>query len=87
MSSKTISENAQKTIYNYLTHSMNSKNSNISESYNCYSRFDYIYDTNFFTQHLETFSCLAFLSDGTKILPPKKITLFPYFKSKNQTES
>ena len=40
---------------------------------------DFVYDTNFFTQKLKTFSCLAFLSDGTQILPPCKVDLFPSF--------
>ena len=43
--------------------------------------FDYIYDYNFFTQQLETFSCLSFLSNGNTILPPCKLNLFPYFRS------
>ena len=78
--SKTISENAKETNFNYLFNRFHSKNSNLSESFNSYFQTDYIYDTNFFTQHLETFSCLSFLSDGNKILPPQKIKLFPYFK-------
>ena len=40
-----------------------------------------IYDTNFFTQKLENFTCLSFLSDGNKILTPQKIKLFPYLKN------
>ena len=40
---------------------------------------DFIYDYNFFTQNLETFSCLAFLSDGFKILKPQKLKMLPYF--------
>lgn len=78
-SSRTISENAKKTTYNPLTKTFNSKDSNISESINNYSQFDYIYDTNFFTQQLETFSALSFLSDGSKIITPKKIIMFPFF--------
>lgn len=78
--SKTISENAKETNFNYLFNQFHSKNSNLSESFNSYFQNDYIYDTNFFTQNLETFSCLSFLSDGTKILPPKKLNLIPYFK-------
>lgn len=78
--SKTISENAKETHFNYLLRRFHSKNSNLSESYNTYFQTDYMYDTNFFTRHLETFSCLSFLSDGTKILPPQKINLIPYFK-------
>jgi hypothetical protein len=46
-----------------------------------YLQYDYIYDTNFFTQSLETFSCLSFLSDGNKILKPEQLFLIPYFKN------
>lgn len=78
--SKTISENAKETRYSYLTNTLNSCNSNISESYNTYSQNDFIFDTNYFSQELETFSALTFLSDGYKILPPTKLKLIPYFK-------
>ena len=80
-SSKTISENSQKASYNYLVNSFNARDSSISESINTYSQFDYIYDTNYFTQNLETFSALCFISNGSNILPPCKINLIPYFKS------
>ena len=87
--SKNISENAGETSYNYFTNSLESKKSNISESISTQIHTDFIYDTNFFTQNLKTFSCLAFLSDGTKILPPCKVDLFPAFldTSDNQTTS
>lgn len=78
--SKTISENAKETNFNYITNSFTSSNSNISESYNSYYQTDYIYDTNFFTRNLETFSALSFLSDGYSIFEPKKIKMIPYFK-------
>lgn len=78
--SKSISENAKETHYSYFSNSLNSKASNLSESINESVQNDYIYDTNFFTQELETFSCLSFLSDGYKILKPMKLKLFPYFK-------
>ncbi len=77
--SKNISENAKDTKYNYITRSMKSIDSNISESINIYTQNEYVYDTNFFTQKLETFNALAFLSDGNKILKPRKIKMFPYF--------
>ena len=77
--SKSISENAQETNFNYLTNSLNSKNSSVSESISTYINSDYIYDTNFFTRELETFSCLSFISDGDKILPPEKLKMRPYF--------
>ncbi len=78
--SKSISENAKETHYSYFTKSLNSKDSNLSESINEYVQSDYIYDTNFFTTGLETFSCLSFLSDGYKILKPMKLKLIPYFR-------
>lgn len=77
--SKSISENAKETYYSYFTNSLNSKDSNLSESINEYTQNDFIYDTKFFTQDLETFSCLSFLSDGYKILKPMKLKLIPYF--------
>ena len=78
--SKTVSESAKETNFNYITNTLNSMNSNISESYNSYYQNDYIYDTNFFTRELETFTALTFLSDGNKIFEPKKIQMLPYFK-------
>lgn len=78
--SKSISENAQETNYNYVFQSLNSKHSNVSESISTYVNSDFVYDTNFFTQELETFSCLSFLSNGKKILPPQKLILKPYFE-------
>ena len=79
--SKSISENAKETNYNPIFHRFNSNSSALSESINCYHQFDYVFDTHFFTQELETFSCLSFLSTGSCILPPEKLLLTPYFKS------
>lgn len=83
--SKTISENAKRTTYNFFTNSLKSEDSNISESLNTYSQSDFIFDTKFFTQNLNTFNCLAFISNGVKILPPQKVILTPYFE-KNCTK-
>ena len=80
--SKTISENAQESNYNYLIRKFKSRSSNLSESINTYYQHDYIYDSRFFTQELETFSCLAFLSKGTSTIPPQKIDMYPYFKER-----
>ena len=74
-----ISEGAKETHFNYITNTLNSINSNISETYNSYTQNDYIYDTNFFTQKLETFTALTFLSDGNIIYTPKKLKMIPYF--------
>lgn len=79
--SKSISENAKETKFSYITNSLNSQNSSITESLNTYTQKDFIYDTNFFTQDLETFSALGFLSDGTHIFKPSKLKMFPYFKN------
>lgn len=79
--SKTISENAKETNYNYFTHCFISHGSSLNESINSYSHIDFIYETNFFTQKLESFQALVFLSDGTKIISPQKINLIPYFSN------
>ena len=78
--STSISESAKETKFSYITNSLNSQNSSITESINTYKQKDFMYDTNFFTQHLETFSSLVFLSDGYNILKPSKLKMFPYFK-------
>lgn len=79
--SKSISENSTNTRFSYITNAFNSNNSNLSETHNTYTQNEYIYDTNFFTQNLETFSALTFLSNGNKIYKPCKLDLFPYFKN------
>ena len=78
--SKTISENAKETNYSYLLNAFTSSGSNLSEGINTYTQNEFIYDTNFFSQKLETFSCLAFLSNGFSIQPPCKLSMIPYFK-------
>ena len=84
--SKNISENAKETKYNYFTKSLVNKDSSLSESFNVYTQSDYIYDTNFFTQNLQTFTALCFLSDGNQILKPRKIGMYPYFLNQNKEE-
>ena len=78
--SKSISESAKETNFNYITNTLNSRNSNISETYSTYLHNDFIYDSNFFTRELQTFTALTFLSDGNKILIPQRLNMFPYFK-------
>ena len=77
--SKTISEGAKETKFNYFFQKFESQNSNLSESLNQYSQNEFIYDTNYFSQKLETFQCLAFLSNGYKIIQPMKLKMLPYF--------
>jgi len=81
--SKNISENAKETRYSYISKKLSSKDSSISESLNFQTQNEYVYETNFFTQDLEVFSAIAFLSDGSKILKPRKIKMLPYFLDNN----
>ena len=78
--SKSFSESAKETKFSYITQTLNSEDSNISETYSTFTQNDYIYDTKFFTQDLETFFALTFLSDGHKIFKPEKLKRLPYFK-------
>ncbi len=80
--SKTISENSDETSYNYFTNSFYSNKSNISESINQYFQSDFVYNTNFFARELQTFTCIAFISNGIDIIPSQKINLIPYFKER-----
>ncbi len=78
--STTISENAKQTDYNLFSKQLISRDTNISESYNKYTEKDFIYDTRFFSQELETFVSLGFISDGNHIFSPQKLHMIPYFK-------
>lgn len=78
--SKSISESAKLTHFSYITNTLNSQNSNISETFSSYLQKDYKFDSNYFTQNLETFSALAFLSNGNQIFAPQKLLMLPYFK-------
>ena len=78
--SRSVSESAKETKFSYITNTLNSENSNISETYSTYTQNDYIFDSNFFTQNLRTFEALTFLSDGNKIISPQKINMILYFK-------
>ena len=79
--SRSISESAKQTRFSYITNTLNSEKSNISETFSTQLQNDFIFETNFFTQNLETFSALTFLSNGTKIYPPEKLFMLPYFKN------
>ena len=78
--STTISENAKETKRNFITNTLISQNSNLSESYNSYTQSDYKYDTNYFSQSLKTFKSLVFLSDGFKILDTVELQMIPYYE-------
>ena len=84
--STTISESAKQTDYNLFTKKFISRDSNLSESYSKHTENDFVYDTNFFSQNLKTFTALAFLSDGYSIKKPQKLNMIPYFKNQTITE-
>lgn len=79
--SKSISENSKETNFNYFTKKFSSLDSNLSESINSYTQFDFVYDTKYFTQLLECFHSISFLSTGTQIIPPQELKMIPYFKN------
>lgn len=79
--SKSISESAKETKFSYITNTLNSQNSNIAETLSTYTQNDFKFESNFFTQNLETFTALTFLSDGNKIYLPQKLKMFPYFRN------
>lgn len=81
--SKTFSENSRRSNYSYLSKDFISTDSNLSQSISSSLQSDFIYDYNFFTQKLNTFSCLAFLSNGTEILKPITLNMIPYFSDEN----
>ncbi len=76
--SKSVSESSKSPKFCSISNVFSNER-NFSESLTSSTQFDFIYDTNFFTQKLNTFSCLTFLSSGTSIIPPQKIDLIPYF--------
>ena len=78
--SKNISENNNSIKYNHFLNNFISNNSSFSESISTYYQNEYIYDTSFFTQKLETFSCLAFLINPDSTLTIEKVKMIPYFK-------
>lgn len=58
--SRSISENAKETKFSYITNSLNSQNSSITESLNNYTQKDFIYDTNFLRKIWKHFHLLLF---------------------------
>ncbi len=77
--SQSVSESSKNRRDSYLSNIFSFDKPNFSESVNTYTQFDFIFDTNYFTQKLDTFSCLSFLSNGSNILSPKELKLIPYF--------
>lgn len=79
---RTLSENAKETKFNYLLNSYKSDNSSLSESISTQIQHDFIYDINHFSMGLKTFQAICFISTGTEILKPQVVQLFPDHLSK-----
>lgn len=75
--SRSISENAKETKYNYLLNSFKSDTSNLSESISTQVHHDFIYDTNAFSVELKTFHAICFISTGSAIVPVQHVKLMP----------
>ena len=75
--SRSISENAKETKYNYLLHSFKSDASNLSESISTQVHHDFIYDTNAFSVDLKTFHAICFISTGSAVIPAQHVRLTP----------
>lgn len=75
--SRSISENAKETKYNYLLKTFKSDGSNLSESISTNVYHDFIYDFNTFSRELKTFHAICFISTGFEILKPKIVKLYP----------
>lgn len=76
--SRSLSENAKETKYNYFLKTFRSENSNISESISTHVEHDFLYDINSFSLNLKTFEAICFISNGTEILKPCKVKLIPH---------
>lgn len=75
--SRSISENAKETKYNYLLRSFKSDASNLSESISTQVHHDFIYDTNAFSVDLKTFHAICFISTGSAVIPAQHVRLTP----------
>lgn len=81
--SRSLSENAKETKYNYLLKTFRSENSNISESISTQVQHDFVYDINAFSMSLKTFEAICFITTGEEILKPRIVRLTPIFEVEN----
>ena len=75
--SRSLSENAKETKYNYILKAFKSENSNISESISTHIEHDFVYDINAFSMKLKTFEAICFITTGREILKPCVVKLLP----------
>jgi hypothetical protein len=76
---KSISESSGDVKKSRILGTLVSDKSSISESVNVNTVKEFVFEETLFTQHLDVFTGICFLSDGAKILDPSIVHLQPYF--------
>ncbi len=87
--SKSISESSGDVTKSRILGKLVSDKSSISETLNVNIVTEFIFEEQIFTQRLDVFTGVCFLSDGAKIIEPTVVHLQPYFSDiiKNQIRS
>lgn len=78
---KSISESSGDVKKSRILGTLVSDKSSISESVNINSVKEFVFEEMLFTQMLDVFTGVCFLSDGAKIIEPSVVHLQPYFSS------
>ena len=76
---KSISESSGDVKKSRILGALVSDKASISETINISSSREYVFDEKLFTQKLDVFTGICFLSDGAKIIEPTVVYLQPYF--------
>lgn len=76
---KSISESSGDVKKSRILGTLVSDKSSISESVNINNVKEFVFEEQLFTQMLDVFTGVAFLSDGAKIIEPTVVHLQPYF--------
>ena len=76
---KSISESSGDVKKSRILGALVSDKASISETINISTSREYVFDEKLFTQKLDVFTGICFLSDGTKIIEPTVVHLQPYF--------
>jgi len=77
--SRSISENSGDVKKSRILGTLVSDKASVSESININTVKEYVFDEKLFTQLLDVFTGICFLSDGAKIIEPSIVYLQPYF--------
>ena len=80
---RSITENAKESKYNYFLKAFKSDNSSLSESLTTQVYHDFIFDFNSFSRELKTFQAICFISTGIEVLPPNIVQLSPISNVQN----